>query len=89
MLWDYCSRNHYQWRTSLARGGAYATVTRPELALVPNNCTQHSSSLVLSDHQNRWSLTSWTKLMDISQVFYGHFTGNDVSEDIKGWKRGR
>ncbi|KAM9273587.1 shieldin complex subunit 2 isoform 2-T5 [Morus bassanus] len=59
---NYYSRNHLnQWRTRLTRRHASAAVTRPELALVPSNSTQHITSPVLSDHQNRWSPKSWTE----------------------------
>ena len=34
---------------------------RSELALVPSNSTQHTTSPVLGDHHNRWSPKAWAK----------------------------
>ena len=48
---------------------ASAAVTQSELALVPSNSTQHTTSSVLSDHHDRWSPKSLTS-MDILQAFY-------------------
>lgn len=38
-----------------------AAVTQPDMALVLNNFTQLTISLVLSDLHNRWSPKSWTE----------------------------
>lgn len=79
-LYKKCRRrNHWnKWRMNLIRNWASAVVTQPELALLLDNTTKHSS--VISNHCNRQTPScglnklnglSWSRLSPIFSLSYG------------------